>query len=239
MTQHILTAHQRLDWLRQRGQAPTIRPKTVILCFHIPLLRWATKGRKARKVRGFYGETYSLRGADDVVVVGNFGIGAPVTAILTEDWAAQGATNIISLGVAGSLSSTYATGESLLVKAAIGSDGTSQRYVATVQTHCASKKLVSQLQSAEVERTVTSWTCDTPYRESWQEVQTHLANGVAVVEMEIAALYAVAQALSIHAAAVVVIADSLGEGGWMLAPEWHKVETGLQHAFLSIVEALR
>jgi purine-nucleoside phosphorylase len=63
-------------------------------------------------------------------------------------------------------------------------------------------------------RTGTSWTIDTPYRETIDEVRHYQAEGVLCVEMEAAALFAVAKVRGLRLASAFVISDSLAELVW-------------------------
>ena len=63
-------------------------------------------------------------------------------------------------------------------------------------------------------RTGNSWTIDTPYRETIDEVRHYQAEGVLCVEMEAAALFAVAEVRGLQLASAFVISDSLAELTW-------------------------
>jgi purine-nucleoside phosphorylase len=60
-----------------------------------------------------------------------------------------------------------------------------------------------------------TWTIDAPYRETVDEVRHYRANGVLTVEMEAAALFAVATVRGVEAASAFVLSDLLGETEWM------------------------
>jgi purine-nucleoside phosphorylase len=56
----------------------------------------------------------------------------------------------------------------------------------------------------------SSWTIDTPYRETRKEVQMYREEGVLTVEMEASALFSVARASGVEAAVLFTVSDSLG-----------------------------
>ena len=59
-----------------------------------------------------------------------------------------------------------------------------------------------------------TWTIDTPYRETIDEVRHYRAAGVLTVEMEAAAVFAVATVRGVSAASAFVVSDLLGETDW-------------------------
>ena len=55
----------------------------------------------------------------------------------------------------------------------------------------------------------TSWTIDAPYRETRKEIEYYRKQGVATVEMEASALFALAKVRKIKIASAFVISDTL------------------------------
>jgi nucleoside phosphorylase len=87
-------------------------------------------------------------------------------------------------------------------------------------------------------RTGTCWTIDAPYRETVAEVRHYRSDGVLCVEMEAAALFAVAEVRSLDLASGFVISDSLAELVW--DPQFHgpEVQAGLVTLYHAAVGAL-
>jgi uridine phosphorylase len=87
-------------------------------------------------------------------------------------------------------------------------------------------------------QTGTSWTIDAPYRETVAEVRHYQAEGVLCVEMEAAALFAVASVRGVHLASAFVISDSLADLEWN--PQFHgdEVQAGLVTLYEAAVAAL-
>ena len=76
-------------------------------------------------------------------------------------------------------------------------------------------RLVDALQATGTPHSVgTSWTIDAPYRETIAEVQHYQAAGVLAVEMEAAALFAVAAYRGVEMGALLTISDTLGDLTW-------------------------
>jgi purine-nucleoside phosphorylase len=57
----------------------------------------------------------------------------------------------------------------------------------------------------------TTWTIDAPYRETTKEINKYKKEGIATVEMEAAALFAVTRYRKLKSAAIFSISDVLGE----------------------------
>jgi purine-nucleoside phosphorylase len=87
-------------------------------------------------------------------------------------------------------------------------------------------------------RTGTSWTIDTPYRETVDEVRHYQAEGVLCVEMEAAGLFAVAEVRGLELASAFVISDSLAELVWSTRFHSPEVASGLVSVYQAAVAAL-
>ncbi len=77
-------------------------------------------------------------------------------------------------------------------------------------------RLRSELDQAGLEPAIGSaWTIDAPFRETVVEARHYADEGVAVVEMEAAALFTVAEVRGVEVAAAFAISDSLADGEWV------------------------
>src|SRR5208282_6161811 len=91
-------------------------------------------------------------------------------------------------------------------------------------------------------RAGVSWTIDTPYRETVAEARHYQAEGVLCVEMEAAALFAVAEVRGLRLASASVISDSLAELVWVPrfgAPEVQAGLVALYQAALTVLASNR
>ena len=77
--------------------------------------------------------------------------------------------------------------------------------------------------------TGTSWTIDAPYCETLAEIKEYQEEGVLTVEMEAAAIFAVARHLNVEAGAIFTISDYLTEDNWEL--HFNLTETHLHMLF--------
>lgn len=238
----LLTAAQMLAWRRERGlltDAPP--PEIVILTYSRSLFASAKRRYSTRALKGFFGEVLALKRTNGrVAVAGNFGVGAPVTAVLVEDLVAFGVRRFVSLGAAGGLQPEMRPGDVVLASEAICDESVSRRYWPHGRYLQAKHEWVREIGEALRHGAVDyrqgqTWSFDAPYREPRGAALDYQAHGVATVEMEAAALLALGLALNVETAAVLVIADVLADGRWQLTNNLHPVERSLKQALEALV----
>lgn len=149
------------------------------------------------------------------------GIGSPNAVAVFEELIALGGKRFISLGTAGGLLEEGV----FLCDRAIRDEGTSSHYSAHSKYSYPDEKLTEalgiHLRKVGVDfRTATTWTIDAPYRETKAEIETYKREGVATVEMEASALYAVAKLRKVKIASVFAVSDVLGKK-W--EPKFHHI----------------
>ena len=110
-------------------------------------------------------------------------------------------------------------GDIVVCERAIRDEGTSYHYLPGAKYATASPKLTAVLCAAMRNRGIpfrmgTSWTTDAPYRETVEELRLYRAEGVATVEMEAAALFAVGAFRGVSVSSVFAVSDRLSEEGW-------------------------
>ena len=229
--------------MRKRfGKFPKVDvPEGLILCLKNDLptqLRWKIPVRKAGKVMGDFYLVKSTRGR--VGVLSNFGIGAPVVASLTEEMIAWGVKRFVILSWGGALQTYLNTADIVLTDRAIRDEGVSQHYLLAEKFVNANGFLNEKLKKHLPDGFVTgaTWTTDAPYRETREEVQHYQTEGVQVVEMEIASLFAVAQVWGVEAAAVVVVADKLANLEWEMPRDMKAINHSFESAYRAAIMAL-
>jgi uridine phosphorylase len=136
-----------------------------------------------------------------------------------EELTALGARRFISIGLAGALTRDLNIGDVVICTEAVRDEGVSHHYLPPGRTVTPSHALTSELEHTlgRMGLAFTSgptWTIDTPYRETVNEVRHYQMQGVLTVEMEAAALFAVAVHRGIDVAAAFVISDLLGDDEW-------------------------
>ena len=222
-------------------------PRSAILCYHRGLAQRLVASRAHEKIEGFFGDTYLLEETrGHVALVADFGIGAPVAAVMLEDLIALGCRSVISIGTCGGMDPALAAGDLLVCTDAIRDEGTSHHYLPAGEPASADPALTARMETelaarAVAHRTGATWTTDAPYRETKEEVLRHVAAGVAVVEMEAAALFAVARVRTASVASLLVVSDVLStlDGSWVPAFHGDVVGDRLELAFEVALAVLR
>jgi uridine phosphorylase len=222
-------------------------PTAAILCYHRGLAQRLLEGREATKVPGFFGDTYLLaETGGQVALVADFGIGAPVAAVMLEDLIALGCRRVVSMGTTGGMDPSLSVGDLVLCTGAVRDEGTSHHYLPSGEPAVADQPMTVQLEGALDARgleyrVARAWTTDAPYRETKEEVLRHVEDGVPVVEMEAAALFAVGQVRGASVGSLLVVSDVLStlDGSWV--PEFHGDVVGdrLELAFEVALDVLR
>ena len=212
-----------LSGLRRRAEhggaqvAPGSVPTRALFCWGEPLFEQARAFTHAKPTDLKAGVAKLYRGtwAGEPFVLVNPGIGAPATALVADKLHACGVDTIVGVGFAGILHPLLQAGDLLVVERALGEDGTSRAYLQgtdEVTAHPLLKETMELSLGQEpgaAYQCATVWTTDAPYRETVAKARAYRARGAAAVEMETAALYAVAQRRGFRAGAMVVLSDSL------------------------------
>jgi uridine phosphorylase len=183
-------------------------------------------------------------GAQAVGMVGRFGIGAPAAANRMEDLAAAGVGRFVAVGLAGALQPEMGIGDLVVCTEAVRDDGVSHHYLPGAAQALPSPDLTDQLagELARSERPLhrgATWTTDAPYRETVEEIQHYRDLGVLTVEMEAAALAAVAEVRGVQFAAAFTVSDSLAGDSWSPHFADPLVDSGLDLLLKAAVLALR
>lgn len=176
------------------------------------------------------------------VFVGRSHIGGPAAAVIIEEMVARGVRDCISFGACGSLLSDLTIGDVVLPTFAHPDDGTSRSYGAPRRPR-PDRSLVAAIRAACRARAIAYreggvWTTDAPYRESRAKATALAKRGVVGVEMEAAAIYALARFRRFRAASLMVVSDELGGEGWN--PGFHspRFRGAKRRAIRALVDAL-
>ncbi|MEA2471457.1 MAG: purine-nucleoside phosphorylase [Thermoleophilaceae bacterium] len=156
--------------------------------------------------RGLWG--YTGRAPDgELVTVQSTGMGGPSAAIVAEELIDLGARVLLRIGTCGGLVEDLALGELLAVEAALAEDGTSQALGADGRVG-ADRELTSRLAEEAIPVTVVSTDVFYETRDGIQE--RWVENGARAVEMEAAALFAVAgRHHGVRAACLLAVTDNI------------------------------
>jgi uridine phosphorylase len=152
------------------------------------------------------------------VAVLHSGVGAPLAAALLEEAIASGCRAFVVCGGAGVLE-PLALGHLIVVESAVRDEGTSYHYLPAERYVSADPAAVAVLQAELARRQIPYatgrvWTTDAPYRETHAKIDARRAEGCVAVEMEAAALTAVAAFRGVALAQVVYGGDDLSSHTW-------------------------
>lgn len=171
------------------------------------------------------------------------GVGAALSAALLEEAIAFGCRKFVVVGGAGVLEKGLDVGKLILVSAAVRDEGTSYHYLPPAR-EVAANPIAIQAIARVLERKeipyhkAKTWTTDAPYRETPVMIAARRAEGCFTVEMEAAALMAVAQFRNVLLGQILYAGDDLSgdewdNRGWQSRKEireslfWLAVEAGL------------
>lgn len=239
ITPEAAVAHFALD-------PPLPFPEAVIFCYQSRLLTHILEQHQVTSVEsGTFRHLHWLQETENrVAVAGGFGVGAPAAVLVLEALIFQGVRRYLSIGTAGSLQKDLTIGDIVVCDRAIRDEGTSHHYLPPEKYAHASLSMTARLRDALKTMGVsyrmgTSWTVDAPYRETVAEVRHYQAEGVLTVEMEAAALFAVAKYRGVEMGSLLTISDSLADLKW--DPQFRSDTTriGLETLYQVALAALR
>ncbi|MEM7125576.1 MAG: nucleoside phosphorylase [Chloroflexota bacterium] len=147
------------------------------------------------------------------------GVGAPLASSLVEEMIALGGRKFIACGGAGVLDPSIAMGHILVPTAAIRDEGTSYHYLPPARevepTPAALAAIETVLRERNVDYLLTkTWTTDAFFRETKGKVALRKEEGCAAVEMEAAAMFAVAHFRNVELAQILYSGDSVDPEKW-------------------------
>ena len=152
-------------------------------------------------------------------VTGPF-VGAPYAVMLLETLIAWGARKIIFLGWCGAIAEKVKIGDIVLPTSAVIAEGTSAHYgQMDTGVSRSSSSLVSMIRQVLNKKQIdfhagAILTTDAVYRETRHLIESHQQNGTLAVEMELSALYSVAQFRRVALAGILVVSDELSSLAW-------------------------
>lgn len=147
------------------------------------------------------------------------GVGAPLAGGLLEEVVAMGCRAFVVCGGAGALRPDLTVGHLVVVTSSLRDEGTSHHYLPAARYIDADPGARAVLEQVLIEKGVPfvsgrTWTTDAPYRETPDRIASRLAEGCITVEMEAAALAAVAHFRRVPLAQVVYCGDDLSGEAW-------------------------
>lgn len=241
----VLKPSELLAYRRANGQLSDFpAPRAVIFAPQKSLADHVLRRHSVRRVKGFLGDFHLLkRTSGQVALSTGFGIGAPVIAGLTDEFAALGVKQFALIGMAGALQPELSEGSLVICENAIRGEGTSRHYLPPYPTVDSSAEMVRGIRQVLTARDQifsmgTVWTTDAPFRELRKDVLDYQNLGVLAVDMEAAAMLTVAASMDLSAVALFSIADQLSGAEWHMATDLHRAQQALTILFESALKFL-
>jgi len=145
-------------------------------------------------------------------------VGAPMAVLCLEKLIALGATRIILYGWCGSLVPSLSVGDLFVPTECLSEEGTSSHYPYSAHLVVDASLSLDLCKALSLHghqpKQGPIWTTDAVYRETRDKVYRYGAQGVMAVDMEYAALRAVATFRSVRLAAVFMVSDTLYQQEW-------------------------
>ncbi|SEE17395.1 Uridine phosphorylase [Rhizobiales bacterium GAS191] len=161
-------------------------------------------------------DVFTLQGRD-IGIVGR-AVGAPYAVLVAEQLFSTGCKLLISLTSAGQITTVGAAPYFVLIDRALRDEGTSHHYLPPAEFADADPLLIARsreaLDKAGLQVHVgASWTTDAPFRETARAIDAAKSRSILAVEMEAAALYALAQARGEAVLCFAHVTNAMGQHG--------------------------
>ena len=199
-------------------------PARAVMCFFGDVVNRIASERGARQVAYLHSEhgvhpIFELEHRGERVGFFQPGVGAPLAALFLEEAIDYGCRALVACGGAGALDADLALGHPVVVSAAVRDEGTSYHYLAPSRLVEAVPGAVSVIEGVLARSGVpfttgTTWSTDGIYRETRAKVSLRRAEGCITVEMEAAALLAVARFRDVVLGQLLYAGDSLAGDSW-------------------------
>ncbi|MCZ6863354.1 MAG: nucleoside phosphorylase [Alphaproteobacteria bacterium] len=207
------------DIVRHLMTTGVAQPVTAWACYHSVMHGFELGGRR-------------------VGVVG-CAVGAPYAVLVAEQMFASGCRLLLSITSSGELAPLGPRPYFILVERALRDEGTSYHYLPAEDYAPADPGLLARLGAAitdcgPVVHRGTTWTTDAPFRETVEVIERGNALGLAAIEMESAALYALAAARGLPIACLAHVTNAMAT----THGDFEKGEAGGAIDALRIVESV-
>ncbi|HEX4207842.1 MAG TPA: nucleoside phosphorylase [Ktedonobacteraceae bacterium] len=203
-----------VDYLRKTGQA---RQHPCWACYHSNM-----------DIFDYEGVEYGIIGR---------AVGAPFAVLVAEELFATGCELLISISSAGQIRSLGTPPYVVLVEKALRDEGTSYHYLPPTKYSTLHPTLQEMLYTSWNHGNIPlysgkTWTTDAPFRETEAMIAACEENDILAVEMEIAALYALATAKSYNIVCFAYVTNQMGR----IEGDFEKGDEMGSHAALRLVD---
>jgi uridine phosphorylase len=199
-------------------------PPCIVLCFFLEVIEEVCGQERAEEVTAFEWEhgrhpLFALHTDHGVVGVMHPGVGAPMAAGMLEGAIVSGGRYFVACGGAGAVTPGLALGHVVVPSAAVRDEGTSYHYLEPSREVELDAAVVDELVAVLAGRDVPyqvgkTWTTDAPYRETRSRISRRQEEGCVTVEMETAALAAVARFRQVSFGQYLYAGDDVSGEAW-------------------------
>jgi uridine phosphorylase len=207
-----------------RVNKPRDTPEHCVLCFFRDTIDKVVREKQAKIVVDNRWEDgphpiYEIEHKQRRVAFYHPGIGAPFAAGLLEEAIAFGCRKFMVCGGCGVLEQGIALGDLIVVTAAVRDEGVSYHYLPPAREVDVDPVAIASLESVLQDQGIfyrlgKTWTTDAAYRETRSRIARRRREGCITVEMEAAALIAVAQHRKVLLGQVLYAGDDLSGETW-------------------------
>ena len=203
---------------RQKGLVTENVPAVCILDPDGDIVHCLARDGRAKPAAGwpcYHTDLYTFPIAGRTVGIVGRAVGAPFAVLIAEELFAAGCKLLISLTSAGQIVAAGPTPYFVIIDRALRDEGTSYHYAPPAEFAFADATLVRDAAAAAKGAGLrvligASWTTDAPFRETAHAIEAARARGVLAVEMEAAALYALAAAKAARVLCIAHVTNTMG-----------------------------
>ncbi len=200
-------------------------PTHYLLPFYGPLLTHLKRKGILRKIAKFESSIFSslylyqMEYNDKRIAVMTPGLSAPFSAAILEFAIANGCKKFLAVGHCGVLDETIARNQLIVPTSAIRDEGTSYHYIYPSREVEVNLELVLKIKTILDKKKIQyiagkTWTTDAYYRETPERIKKRKSEGALTVEMEAAALLAVAQFRGVRLGYILAGGDDVSGLEW-------------------------
>ncbi len=199
-------------------------PERGIICFQAETIKKLRRAGRLKKIYSAYTvcrdyPIYRLNHKGRELLVFPPTVGAALTAGIMEELGAKGCTKWILCGSAGGLDKAHSFGHLIVPRSAVRDEGFSYHYLPPSREVSASPRAVAAIKKVMNKHGVPylvskTWTTDAFFRETPEKVALRKKEGCLAVEMEAAAVFAVAKFRGYQAGAILYLHDDVSGKDW-------------------------
>ena len=167
-------------------------------------------------------------------------IGAPTAVLSLERLIASGAREIIILSFCGALTTDAKISDAVSITKTFSDEGTSKHYFLRRKVFYPSPVLRASLENTLhtmnlpfINGAIVS--TDAPYRETQSWLNQKQKHGIDFVDMEVSAVFALAEYYGIHAAALMLVSDKLTKSRHMNGFSYPRLKENIKKYFLPFI----